>query len=149
METGKDYYVRHELGVVGKECDEYIVSTMETAGAEPEPTYESAFEHIYDDYPEVTEAATVGTNTVISLNGAIRAALRDIMEERPTSWIYGQDVAERGGVMQATMGLHQRYPERVQDSPINEPLILGAAVGFALHEDSTCLLYTSPSPRDS
>ena len=139
VETGKDYYVRHDLGIIGKECDDHIVSTMEIAGAEPEPTYESAFEHIYAEYPEATEPATVGTNTVISLNGAIRAALRDIMDERPVSWIYGQDVAERGGVMQATMGLHQRYPERVQNSPINEPLILGAAVGFALHEGSTAL----------
>ena len=139
VETGKDYYVRHELGSVAKACDDYIVSTMEIAGAEPEPTYESAFEHIFAPYPDVTEPATVGTNTVISLNGAIRASLRDIMEETPVSWIYGQDVAERGGVMQATMGLHQRFPERVQDSPINEPLILGAAVGFALHEGSTAL----------
>ncbi len=139
VETGRDYYVRHELGEIAKQCDDYVVKTMEIAQSEPEPTYESIFEHIRDPFPEVREAPTEGRDTVISLNGGIRAAMRDILEDHPMSWIYGQDVAERGGVMQATMGLHQRFPDRVRDAPINEPLIMGAAVGFALHEGAVAL----------
>lgn len=136
---GRSYYARHELGRVGKEADDYVVWTMDTAMAEPEPTYESISEHIRDPFPEATEPALEGRNTVISLNGAIRAALRDILDENPMSWIYGQDVGERGGVMQATAGLISRFPDQVRDSPINEPLIMGAAMGFAMHEGATAL----------
>jgi 2-oxoisovalerate dehydrogenase E1 component len=137
--TGKDYFKRHDLGGIGGEADEYIRHTMEVAGNEPEPTPDSLTQHIYDPYPQVEEAPPVGRETVISLNGGVRAAMRDILSENPMTWIYGQDVAARGGVMQATGGLHERFPEQVKDSPINEPLILGSAVGFALHEGATAL----------
>lgn len=137
--TGKDYFKRHTLGTIGGEADAYIRSTMEIAGSEPEPTPESVTEHIYDPFPQVEEAPPVGRETVISLNGGVRAALRDILADNEMTWIYGQDVAARGGVMQATGGLWERFPEQVKDSPINEPLILGAATGFALHEGSTAL----------
>lgn len=138
-DTRGDYYKRHELGRIGKQADDYILETMRIANAEPEPTVESVTEHIYDPYPEVVEPPTVGRETVISLNGAIRAAMRDILEDNPMTWIYGQDVAERGGVMQATKGLWERFPEQVRDAPINEPLILGTAVGFAMHPGATAL----------
>ncbi len=136
---GKDYYRRHDLGRIGTELDAYVQQTLEIATAEPEPTYESIFEHIRDPYPAAVEPAPEGRQTVISLNGAVRAALRDILEENPMTWLYGQDIGERGGVMQATMGLHSRFPDRVRDAPINEPLILGSAVGFALHENATAI----------
>jgi 2-oxoisovalerate dehydrogenase E1 component len=138
-ETRGDYYKRHDLGRIGQQADDYIVETMRISEAEPEPTSDSVWQHIYDPYPESVEPPTVGRETVISLNGAIRAAMRDILEENPMTWIYGQDVAERGGVMQATKGLWERFPEQVRDSPINEPLILAAAVGFAMHQGATAL----------
>ena len=138
-ETRGDYYKRHELGRVGQQADDYIVETMHIAESEPEPAPESVWEHIRDPYPEVVEPPSVGRETIISLNGAIRAAMRDILEDNPMTWIYGQDVAARGGVMQATKGLWERFPEQVRDAPINEPLILGTAVGFALHEGATAL----------
>lgn len=138
-ETRGDYYKRHEFGRIAKAADDYILETMRIAGSEPEPTYDGIFEHIRDPYPEAVEAEAVGRQTVISLNGAIRAAMRDILEANPMTWIYGQDVASRGGVMQATKGLWERFPEQVRDAPINEPLILGTAMGFALHEGATAL----------
>ena len=138
-ETRGDYFKRHELGRVGKAADDYIVETMRIAEAEPEPEPESIWEHIYDPYPEAVEPEAIGRQTVISLNGAIRAAMRDILEANPMTWIYGQDVAERGGVMQATKGLWDRFPDQVRDAPINEPLILGSAVGYALHTGATAL----------
>lgn len=137
--VGADWYKRHELGRIGQAADDYVVHTMEVANGEPEPTYESVFEHIRAPFPAHVEAPTVGTTTNISLNGAIRAAMRDILEQNPLTWIYGQDVAERGGVMQATKGLWERFPAQVRDAPINEPLILAAATGFALHPGATAL----------
>ena len=137
--VGADWYKRHELGRIGKAADDYVVETMQIAEGEPEPTYATIFEHIRAPYPEGVEAPSVGQTTVISLNGAIRAAMRDILESNPLTWIYGQDVAERGGVMQATKGLWERFPGQVRDAPINEPLILAAATGFALHPGATAL----------
>ena len=138
-ETRGDYYKRNVLGRIAKAADDHILETMAIAEAEVEPTAESVYEHIYDPYPEAEEPAAIGHQTVISLNGAIRAAMRDILEENPMTWIYGQDVAARGGVMQATKGLWERFPDQVRDAPINEPLILGAAVGYALHTGATAL----------
>lgn len=138
-ETRGDYYKRNDFGRIGKQADDHILDTMRIAESEPEPTPESVWEHIYDPYPESEEPPLVGRETVISLNGAIRAAMRDILEANPMTWIYGQDVAARGGVMQATKGLWERFPEQVRDAPINEPLILGTAVGFAMHEGATAL----------
>ncbi len=135
----KDYFLRHDLGTVATEADEYIVGTMVQAESEPEPTYESIFEHIRDPFPVSVEAPLEGRNTVISINGAMRAALGAILKENPMTWVYGQDVGAKGGVMQATRGLFAQFPGQVKDAPINEPLILGAATGFALHEGSTAL----------
>jgi|GEM_PF-39970 len=135
----KDYYRRHELGRVAKEADDHIVRTMEIALSEPDPTLESVFEHIRDPFPEVVEAASEGRPTCISINGAIRAAMHGILANNPMAWIYGQDVAEKGGVMQATKGLWERFPQQVRDAPINEPFIIGSALGFALHPGATAL----------
>lgn len=137
--VGADWYKRHELGRVGQAADAYVVETMEIAEREPEPTYDTIFEHIRAPFPACVEAPSVGEPTIISLNGAIRAAMRDILEANSLTWIYGQDVAERGGVMQATKGLWERFPDQVRDAPINEPLILAAATGFALHPGATAL----------
>lgn len=137
--TSKDYFARHDLGRIGGDADAYIVDTMRIAEGEPEPTYESMFDDIRDPYPEAVEAPPEGRNTVISINGAVRAAMRAILRDNPMSWIYGQDVGHKGGVMQATRGLIEEFPRQVRDAPINEPMILGTAIGFALHEGSTAL----------
>jgi 2-oxoisovalerate dehydrogenase E1 component len=135
----KDYFARHELGRVAAEADAYIVETMGIAAGEPEPTYESIFEHIRDPFPAHAEPPPVGRQTIVSINGAVRAAMRGILRQNPMAWIYGQDVAKKGGVMQATRGLHGEFPLQVRDAPINEPFIIGSAVGFALHANSTAL----------
>lgn len=137
--TSKDYFVRHDLGRVGEAADAYVRHTMEVAASEPEPTYDTVLDHIRDPFPSSEEPPWTGQPTVISINGALRAALRDILRENPMTWVYGQDVGAKGGVMQATRGLYDEFPGQVRDAPINEPLIVGSAVGFALHEGATAL----------
>ena len=41
--------------------------------------------------------------------------------------------------MQATAGLHSKHPERVLDTPLNEPLIMGTACGAGLHDNIVAL----------
>jgi len=136
---GKDYFRRHDFGTIAKAADDYILETMAISAGEPEPTYESVYEHIRAPFPEAVEAPLEGRTTSISLNGAIRSAMQAILSNNRMTWLYGQDVAKKGGVMVATKGLWERFPEQVRDAPINEPLILGSALGFALHSGATAI----------
>ena len=63
---------------------------------------------------------------------AIRLAQQHALEQDPTVYIYGQDVADFGGAFKATKGLAERVPERVLDAPISEDAMVGSAVGAAL-----------------
>lgn len=63
---------------------------------------------------------------------ALNAALSDELERDERVALLGVDVAEAGGVYGVTKGLHERFPERVLDTPIAEAGVLGAAVGAAM-----------------
>jgi pyruvate dehydrogenase E1 component beta subunit len=63
---------------------------------------------------------------------AVRAALADAMEDGDRVVLLGQDVGRLGGVFRATEGLHERFPDRVFDTPLAEGGIVGASVGLAL-----------------
>jgi pyruvate/2-oxoglutarate/acetoin dehydrogenase E1 component len=70
-------------------------------------------------------------------NPTMKAALRDtidaIMEEDPSVFVIGEDVALMGGAFGVTAGLLDKYgPDRVRDAPISETAILGAAIGAAM-----------------
>lgn len=136
---GKDFFRRHEWGAVANEADNYVLETMSICAGEPEPSYESILSDIRPPFPAVSEAPPEGRPTAISINGAIRSALQAILRDNPMTWVYGQDVARKGGVMVATKGLWERFPEQVRDAPINEPLIVGTAFGFALHKGATAI----------
>ena len=58
-----------------------------------------------------------------------------MLEESPTC-MWGQDIGgDKGGVFKVTRGLAFRYPDRVNNAPINEPLIMGTAIGAAHHPE--------------
>lgn len=63
---------------------------------------------------------------------AINAALADEMERDDRVALFGVDIGEPGGVYGVTRGLHERFPNRVLDTPIAEAGVLGAAVGAAM-----------------
>ena len=75
---------------------------------------------------------------VLGILPAIRAAIHHIIS-RHNGILWGQDVGRLGGVMQATAGLKARYPDRIIDAPLNEPLIMGTACGAGLHSDLVVL----------
>jgi pyruvate/2-oxoglutarate/acetoin dehydrogenase E1 component len=53
--------------------------------------------------------------------------------------LWGEDVGRLGGVMTATAGLKKKFPDRIIDAPLNEPLIVGLGAGAGLHEDVVSL----------
>ncbi|WP_141733167.1 thiamine pyrophosphate-dependent enzyme [Oligoflexus tunisiensis] len=62
----------------------------------------------------------------------INYGLADILLRYKNSVIFGEDVAQKGGVYNVTDGLHKKFgPRRVFNSMLDETSILGNAIGFA------------------
>lgn len=74
------------------------------------------------------------TNFVeMSIAKAINAGLRQALINNPKVLVFGEDVAELGGVFRVTEGLHAEFGQaRVFNSPIAEAGIVGTAVGLAM-----------------
>ena len=64
------------------------------------------------------------------LGQAIRMALHDLMQKHPELLVFGEDVAQKGGVYGVTAGLWQKFgPRRVFNTLLDEQTILGMAIG--------------------
>lgn len=63
---------------------------------------------------------------------AVRDALTDRLEHDPDVFVAGVDVGAGGNVFGLTRGLHERWPNRVLDTPISETAIVGLGVGAAM-----------------
>ena len=69
----------------------------------------------------------------ITFRDALRLAMHDSMKEDDKIIIMGEDVAKYGGAYGATKDLLKLFgEERVIDTPISEPAIVGAAIGAAM-----------------
>lgn len=134
---GRDFFAHHELGAVMAAEDAEVQRIFTEVRAEADPPPASVLENQHAPYPDVVEPPTQGA-TNVTYAGAIRAALDHILT-RHGGVLWGQDVAKLGGVMQATAGLLGRHPGKVIDSPLNEPLIVGTAMGAGLHKGVVAL----------
>jgi pyruvate/2-oxoglutarate/acetoin dehydrogenase E1 component len=63
---------------------------------------------------------------------ALGAGMAAALEEDERVVLIGIDVGAGGGIFRVTKGLHERFPERVIDTPISEMGFVGAAVGAAM-----------------
>jgi 2-oxoisovalerate dehydrogenase E1 component len=63
---------------------------------------------------------------------AIRAALEAELETDERVFVAGIDVGAGGNVFGLTRGLHDRFGDRVRDTPISETAIVGLGVGAAM-----------------
>ncbi|WP_112276847.1 alpha-ketoacid dehydrogenase subunit beta [Lentzea terrae] len=76
----------------------------------------------------------MGAVTKMTMAQAINAALRDAITEDDSVVVFGEDVAQLGGVFRVTDGLHAEFGEnRVFDTPLAESGIVGMAVGMAMN----------------
>ena len=63
---------------------------------------------------------------------AISEALSQAMSEDPRIFLIGEDIGVYGGAFGVTLGLLEKFgPERVIDTPISEPAIVGIGTGSA------------------
>lgn len=69
----------------------------------------------------------------LTYRDALKQALRDAMAENDTIFVMGEEVGRYGGAYGVTKGLYEEFgPDRLLDTPISEPAIVGAAVGAAM-----------------
>ena len=69
----------------------------------------------------------------LTYRDALRKALRDAMTEDEDVFVIGEEVGRYGGAYGVTKGLIDEFgPDRLRDTPISEPAIVGAAVGAAM-----------------
>jgi len=62
----------------------------------------------------------------------INNALHDVFAKYPETLLFGEDVAQKGGVYTVTKGLQKAFgPRRVFNTLLDETMILGMAQGFA------------------
>jgi 2-oxoisovalerate dehydrogenase E1 component len=118
---------------------ELIEKAVAAAADSPEPEVETAFRPVL---APATEEAPAPSPARKNGNGedaepqtyveGIHQALREEMERDPSVVLMGQDIAAFEGAFRITRGLHQRWPERVLDTPIAESGTLGIAAGAAL-----------------
>lgn len=134
---GRDFFAHHALGRVMDQEARDVQAIIDQVRAEPDPPLSSVETRIYPPFPDVRETPAPG-RTSITYAGAIRSALSHIIE-RHGGVVWGEDVARLGGVMTATAGLKRAHPDRIIDSPLNEPLIVGTACGAGLHDDIVVL----------
>ncbi|RDI21493.1 alpha-ketoacid dehydrogenase subunit beta [Lentzea flaviverrucosa] len=74
------------------------------------------------------------TTPKMTMAQAINTALRDAIAEDDSVVVFGEDVAQLGGVFRVTDGLHRDFGEnRVFDTPLAESGIVGMAVGMAMN----------------
>jgi pyruvate dehydrogenase E1 component beta subunit len=69
----------------------------------------------------------------LAYRDALRQALTDAMREDPDVFVIGEEVGRYGGAYGVTKGMIEEFgPDRVLDTPISEPAIIGTAVGAAM-----------------
>jgi pyruvate/2-oxoglutarate/acetoin dehydrogenase E1 component len=65
--------------------------------------------------------------------GALEIAMREAMEQSDKTLIIGQGVADFKGLFGTTLGLSDRYPTRVIETPLSEDAIAGICIGASLN----------------
>ena len=116
-------HARIEAAVAAAEAAEEPGPEMLTAGVFCDDPWE-------ETPPPRTEA---DENRILSYAGALNEAHHQAMAADERILLFGEDVAEGGGVFGVSTGLKERFgPERVRDTPISEQAITGLGVGLAL-----------------
>jgi 2-oxoisovalerate dehydrogenase E1 component beta subunit len=75
----------------------------------------------------------VSNSVEMPIAKAINAGIQKAMQKNNKVLVFGEDVAELGGVFRVTEGLHAEFGQkRVFNSPIAESGIVGTAIGLAM-----------------
>jgi pyruvate/2-oxoglutarate/acetoin dehydrogenase E1 component len=81
---------------------------------------------------EPVSASAIGEPTAMTYRDAVNAALEDEMASDERIYLLGEDIANDGGVFKTTLGLPEKFPGRVTNTPICENTFVGMAMGMSL-----------------
>jgi 2-oxoisovalerate dehydrogenase E1 component len=113
-------------------ADELDVA-VERARTLPAPSPASLLNYVLRERQVIaTPPAPMGSEPEIRTMDAIRTALEAELSADERVFLAGIDVGEGGNVFGLTRGLHERFGDRVRDTPISETAIVGLAVGAAM-----------------
>ena len=121
-----------DLHQIDAAVDAEMREAEEAARRSAVPPPPTLYEHVYAPRPRVVEPLLPVDGEQTRVSRAIRSALEYELEHDPTVVVFGIDVALGGNVFGLTRGLHERWPDRVLDTPIAETAIVGAGVGAAM-----------------
>lgn len=121
-----------DLGGIRSRIEREIESAVQFGTESPEPDPGVLSRAVYAPHRIHVEPADRGTRE-LSFAQAVNEALAQEMERDETVFVMGEDIAETGGIFQATKGLVERFGRsRVRDTPISEATFCGAGVGAAI-----------------
>jgi 2-oxoisovalerate dehydrogenase E1 component len=126
---------KEELETMHEEIKAKVDAAAAKADQAPAPDPLTAALHIYSDTrPVETEGEPHAvSDDLITMVDAINHGLREEMERNPKIVMWGEDIADpKGGVFGVTRGLTDAFPDRVENSPLAEASIVGAAHGMAI-----------------
>jgi 2-oxoisovalerate dehydrogenase E1 component len=113
--------------------DEELDGAVEAARSLPGPAPATLTQFVVRPRPEPGEPVAPGGDApVFRTMDAIRAALEAELADDDRVLVAGIDVAAGGNVFGLTRGLHDRFGDRVRDTPISETAIMGLGVGAAM-----------------
>ncbi len=99
----------------------------------PGPSPSSLFDFVTRPRPDIPEPPPVPDDApVFRTMDAVHDALEVEMAADERVFVAGIDVAAGGNVFGLTRGLHERFGDRVRDTPISETAVMGLGVGAAM-----------------
>jgi len=126
------------LGAVDAEAitrvDDAVAAAREAPLPEPDAPAASLYapRAVTTPREEPNRPSGGGTVEVFRTMDAVRCALEHELETDPDVFLAGIDVGKGGNVFALTRGLHERWPDRLLDTPISETAVIGLGVGAAM-----------------
>jgi 2-oxoisovalerate dehydrogenase E1 component len=141
----KDPLVRHaavlrEAGVPDAAVADLVArveaeldAAVAAARAMDPPPLESLHHFVLRERPSIPEPPPLAVDgPVVRVMDAVHDALEAELASDERVFMAGIDVGDGGNVFGLTRGLHDRFGERVRDTPISETAVVGLGVGAAM-----------------
>lgn len=120
-----------ELESMRMEASERVRRAYAVAREEPEPEPGRILEHLRGA-ARSPECPPILSEPGLTMVEAVNRVLAAGLAADPRMLMFGQDIEDpKGGVFGFTRGLSRAYPGRVENAPIAEATLIGAAVGLA------------------
>jgi 2-oxoisovalerate dehydrogenase E1 component len=124
---------REQLDAMTAAIEADLDRAVESARAQPVPAVETLTHFVLRDRPPIPEPPPLPADAgVFRTLDAIHDALEIELATDDRVFLAGIDIAAGGNVFGLMRGLHDRFGDRVRDTPISETAIVGLGVGAAM-----------------